>query len=297
MKKLLFIILLFCAPLNTYGDKLPDIVATVNDKPITAYELKARKKMITVLNNVDISDASINHKLNHDVLSMLIEEELLNQHAKKIGATISENALQNAIATIEERNKMPKGELIKHLQNQGINTQTFKDQVTGELIKYNILSSLSSSVSVSPRSINRALVDEAKKDLEVEAWVFTSRDDSKKSSNKMNRLKNRVSYCNHVTKKLYSGFADAEKFDRKLSQFDVKLQSVIKDTKTGTFSNIYLENDKFNLVLVCKKDAIDVSSTERDNLKLYLSNKEMSKKADKFFKDLRTKAHIQVMLP
>ena len=48
MKKLLFIILLFCAPLGTYGNKLPDIVATVNDQPITAYELNERKKMIVI---------------------------------------------------------------------------------------------------------------------------------------------------------------------------------------------------------------------------------------------------------
>lgn len=297
MKKLLLIILLLFTTSNAYSDKLPDIVATVNDKPITAYEFNARKNMIIKLNNVDIDNAMMNKKINQDVLNMLIEEALLNQHSKKVGATISEAAIQNAIATIEERNKMPKGELVKYLQNQGVNITTFKDQVQGELIKYNILSSLSGSVSVSPKAVNKALVEEAKKDLEVEAWVFYSKDSNKKMYDAMVRFKKRLSSCDKVSDKLYNSFADAEKFDRKLSQFDDKLQSVVKDTKVGASSNIYLEDNKFTFALVCKKEPINVSSTEMDNLKLYLSNKEMSKKADKFFKDLRTKAEIQIMLP
>lgn len=296
MKRLLFIILLLI-PTIVYGDAIPDIVATVNDKPITGYEFSARKNMIVKLNNVDIDNSAMNKKLNQDVLNMLIEEELLKQHSSRVGATISEGAIQNAIATIEERNKMPKGELLKYLKSNGVNVETFRDQVKGELIKYNILSSLSGGISVSPKAVNKALVEEAKKDLEVEAWVFRTKDNSTKKSNELKRLEKRLSSCSKVKESLYSNFADAEKFDRKLSEFDDRLQSVIKDTKVGSSSNIYLEDDKFTFVLVCKKDPINVSPTEMDNLKLYLSNKEMSKKADKFFKDLRTKAEIQVMLP
>ena len=134
------------------------------------------------------------------------------------------------------------------------------------------------------------------KDFDVEAWVFTSKSGNKKSKDKMYLLKKRLSSCNKVDDKLYANFADAEKFDRKLIQLPERTQSVVLDTKVGESSNIYKQDKLFKMVFVCKKDPT-IASKDLSQIKSFLSNKKMSQKAIKFFKDLKVKSNIKIMIP
>ena len=294
MKKILsFFVVLFSVSVLA---KLPDIVAIVNDQPITRYDFESRKKMAVVLNNIDVSDPTMDARLNSDILNILIEEELLNQHAEKVGGAVNKADLDNAIATIEQRNNMPENGMRAYLTEKGLDAESFRKQIKGELIKYNIISSLSQSVSVSQMELDVALINNNDQDFDVEIWVFTSRETGDKSLSQMQLLKKRLVSCNKVEDKLYADFADGEKFDRPLKQMPDKTQSVVLDTKTGSSSRVYKEENKFKLVFVCKKDPA-ISSGDLNKIKSFLSNKKMSQKAAKFFKDLRAKAYIKLMIP
>ena len=279
-------------PLASYA-RMPDILAVVNDKPITLFDFESRKKLITTINNADESSPAAQANLNKAVLNLLIEEELLNQHAEKVGGKVSEADIDNAIGVIEERNKMPKGYLPNYLRSSGVSVDSFRAQIKGELIKYNIINSLSNSVSVSPQEFDVAVINNSAADPDVEAWVFTSHNDKDKTVQDMQKLKKRLTSCQNVNDKLYKNFADGEKFDRKLSAMPVKTQSIIKDTAVGSSSSVYQEDGKFKLVLVCEKKLPTLSGQDQSNINAFLSNKKMSKKAEKFFKDLRSRAYIK----
>ncbi|GAB4163510.1 MAG: hypothetical protein Tsb006_2600 [Rickettsiaceae bacterium] len=294
MKKLVAI-LVICFAGSVFAN-LPDIVALVNDEPITKYDFVSRKKLVTVLNNVDTSDPSVEAALNRNILNALIEEALLRQHADKVGGKISKEQVDNAILTIEQRNNMPKGGIKILLKEKGLEMESFRKQITGEIIKANIINSLSDSVSVSPSELDMAVANTSSSEFKIEAWIFTSRGAESADYKKMQNLKKRLHDCNKVDTKLYDDFADAEKFDRNLKDMAATTQSIIHDTKIGSTSSIYKENDKLKLVFVCKKDAI-VSPDNLSNLKTFLSNKKMSQKAIKFFKTLKTRANIKVMIP
>ena len=75
--------------------ELPDVVAFVNDEPITRYDFESRKHMVVVLNDIDTSDPAVNSKINGDILNILIEEKLLDQHAEKVGGAVSETEIDN----------------------------------------------------------------------------------------------------------------------------------------------------------------------------------------------------------
>lgn len=293
MKRLISIFIVLFS-FNTLAD-LPDVVAFVNDQPITKYDFESRKKMIVVLNNIDISDPGVNGKVSSDILNMLIEEELLNQHAEKVGGEISEKEVDDAIFSIEQRNNMPKGGMKEHMKENNIDIYSFRKQIRGELIKSNIINSLSQSVSVSPNEMDIALIN-SYQDFDIEAWVFTSKSGDEKSKSNMQLLKKRLSSCNKVDDKLFANFADGEKFDRKLSKLPPKTQSVVLDTKVGASSNIYKQGDLFKMVFVCKKES-GVSKNDLSKIKSFLSNKKMSKKAAKFFKDMKVKSNIKIMIP
>lgn len=293
MKYLISIIIFFFS-VNLFA-KQRDIVAIVNDKPITMYEFTARKKMVIALNKVDNSDLITDKQLNKNVLNLLIDEELLNQHAEKTGIKISEPEIDSAILTIEERNKMPKGYLLQYMKELGINADSFKKQIKSELIKYNIVSNLSNSISVSPKELDVAVINSGYEDFNIKAWIFTPLNSEDKNLNKMQKLQKTPTDCNKIENKLYADFAMGEKIERKLQDLGDKTKSVVLDTNENSWSNIYQEDDKFKLVLVCTKKA-SVSGDEIDKVKSFLSTQKMSKKAKKFFKDLKSRAYISILL-
>lgn len=276
--------------------QIPDIVALVNDKPITKHDFESRKKMAIVFSNIDNSDPTIDRKLNSDILNILIMEELLEQHSEKVGGSISEEEINNAIATIEQRNNMQKGQLLVYIIEKGMDVSTFKKQLHGELIKNHIVTSLSNSVAVSPNEIDVAIINSGAKDFNTEAWVFTSNNTEDIIFKKMQNLKKHLPHCNKVSDKLYKEFAIAKNINNKLSEIDSTTRSVILDTKVGASSNIYKEpGGSFKLVLVCKKEAL-VSGDELNKVESFILYKKMTQKAEKFFKDLRAKAYIKVMI-
>jgi hypothetical protein len=294
MKKL-FCVFLFLISSTAFA-KLPDIVAVVNDRPITLADFEARKKMVLIHNNIDVNNSAIDSRLNRDVLNTLIEEELLNQHAEKVNGTIGEAEVLNGISIIEERNNMPKGHLLPYLQNQGININSFKAQLKGELIKYNIVNALSNSVSVSPKEFDVAIINAAAKDFDIKAWIFTAKNNDDKTYAEMQKLRKQIS-CKNTKKGLFSSFAINEQYEGKISYLPPKTQTVIQEIEIGTASTIYTEADQFKLALLCDKKISDLSNQDQTQITAFLSNKKMSKKAEKFFRDMRAKAYIKIYLP
>lgn len=297
MKKL-FLLLVLTFPVIAIAElDRSNIVAIVNDVPITKYDFNARKKLITIMFSVDTSIPGVEGQLNRDVLKSLIETEILKQHSKKVGGKISDEDINETIRLLERQNNMPPGGMRKYMSSHGIKFDTFRQQVIGERIKLNIIQSISGSTNVAQSEVEEALIYNSPKDFEVEAWVFTSRDAEINTHKMMKSLKSRLKGCDQVKEKLYADFADAEKFDRQLKRMDSKIQSIIGDTKVGSSSSVFKDGDQYKLVLLCKKQPIDLSQAEEGNVKYYLLNKKSTKRAEKFLDELKQRAYVQILDP
>lgn len=293
MKKL--VIFLICLlPVIVVADK-NNIIAVVNDSPITKYEFDERKKLVIAMFNVDVTQPGIEARLNEDIMRSLIESEVLHQHAARVGGVIGDEEIEGTIIALEKQNNMPRGGMLKFLKNKNVNLETFRKQIAGEKIKMNIINSISGNISISEEEVNSALIDALNKDFEIEAWVFSSRNADEASYKKMKQMKPRLKSCDKLEAKLYDQFADAEKFDRNLKKIDEKIASIIRDTKVGGVSTVFKDAEKFKLVFVCKKTPINVSTEESGKVKYYLLNKKTNLKAEKFLSDLRQKAYVKVM--
>lgn len=293
MKKIFSIVIILFA--NTVFANIPDIVAIVNDHPITKYDFETRKKLLAVLNNMDVSNPHVNHSLMAATINMLVEEELLLQHANDIGMKIKDEQIKYAINSIEHQNNMQNGAMLAHLKNKGVTIESFKKQITGELIKYNIINSLSNSITVAPSEIDVAIINTFNTDFLIQAWIFTAKEQGNDSYTKMYNLRKNVTDCDKVNPTLYEDFADAVKFDGRLKELHANTESIIHDTNVGNYSSIYQEDGKLKMVLLCKKDS-NISPENLDKLKTFLSHKKMSQKATKLFKNLKNKANIKIML-
>lgn len=293
MKKIIsfVIVLLFSV---AYAD-IPDIVAIVNDKPITKYDFESRKNMAILINNIDVSNPTINARLNQDILKILIEEELLNQHIVKIGKVITPEEIDSAIKSMEQQHGMPKGGMNQYLNEKGVDMSSFRKQIRGELIKNQLINSLSHGISVSEEEMQFVAITNANQDLNVEAWVFTSRGGDGEFLKQMKKLRTKLQSCDKISDKLYKEFAEGKRFNQNLKEMSNNTRSVVSDTRVNSSSAVYREGDKFKLIFVCKKDCI-ASDSDFKNIRSFLSNKKMSQKAQKFLKDMKARAYIQKMI-
>lgn len=292
MKKLISVVIIFLtATTNVFAS---NIVALVNDQPITMYEFQSRKKMIMALNNIHNPDANTDNQLSKVALNALIDEQLLSQHTVKVGGKISEEEVSEAIKTIEQKNNMPGGYLSKMLRGHGVE-ESFRSQIKSELIKMNILSHISRSVSVSSKEIDTAILSTNSKDARISIEVFTSKDKDDKTLQKMYNLRKSLKNCSSMKESLYNKFASVVKIDKKLSSLDRVLQSIINDLKVNQSSTVFEMADGFKLILLCSKEIEGVSSEENNYVTNFLTNKKTSQKSQKFFKDLRKKAYIKIM--
>ncbi|MFQ3887572.1 MAG: SurA N-terminal domain-containing protein [Rickettsia conorii subsp. raoultii] len=294
MRNLLLIITVFFT-FNVAQASLPNIVASVNDEPITLNEFRARKKMIMALNNVESLTPAQDKQLSDLALKSLIDESLLFQYAGD--REILQEEIDNAIKSIEDRNKMPHGSLLQYLKSRSVNPDSFISQIKSELIKMNILSSLSRSVQVSNKEIDVAILSSDQKDVEISMQVFTSKDGGNKAFTQMNNLKNRLTKCVDVKKSLYDNFATMQIITDKLSKIEGVKQTIVKDLTPDKASNVFKVNNKFEITLVCSKKILNVNEDENNYVVNFLTNKKISQKAQKMFENMRKKAAIKIMLP
>lgn len=275
--------------------ELSNIVALVNNEPITLHEFLARKHMIMALNNINNPDSQTDKQLDRMAINSVINDLLLYQSVN--GKKSSDSELNESIETIEQRNKMAKGQLMQLLKSKSIDINSFKSQIGAEIIKMNILSSISRSVAISAKEVDAIILATNSKDAEISAQIFTSKDKQDKTLQKMYGLQKRLTNCHDIKESLYKDFSTLEIVNQNLSTLDSTLQTILKDLNTGEKSSVFEMQDGFKLILMCNKKIVNVTLDENDYVVNLLTNKKMSQKAQKYFEDMRKKAYIKIMLP
>ncbi len=275
--------------------ELSNIVALVNNEPITLHEFLARKHMIMALNNINNPDSQTDKQLDKMAINSVIDDLLLYQSVN--GKKSSDSELNESIETIEQRNKMAKGQLMQLLKSKSVDINSFKSQIGAEIIKMNILSSISRSVAISAKEVDAIILATNSKDAEVWAQIFTSKDKQDKTLQKMYGLQKRLTNCHDIKESLYKDFSTLEIVNQNLSTLDSTLQTILKDLNTGEKSSVFEMQDGFKLILMCNKKIVNITLDENNYVVNLLTNKKMSQKAQKYFEDMRKKAYIKIMLP
>ncbi len=277
--------------------KQGSIAALVNDTPITTQEFEARKKMIMYFNNVAHLSAEQNRELNHSVLDGLIDEALLAQQGKLLSINISNDEIDSAIRSIEERNKMSQGQLCASLVERQIGTSTFREKIKSELLKNKLLSeTLVRGVTITPSEVEAAVLAQSSKDAELDLKILTAKNNDDKTYSQMVSMATKLVGCDKVTPGLYKNIADMTDVNIKLSSLAPQIQGVITDLAQGEHSDVIKVDDQLKIFLICSKKLLNFTDDESNYVINFLGNKKMLIKAKKFQEDLRKKAYIKVKI-
>ena len=108
------------------------IVAVVNDEVISDQDLNDRLQLVTLTSGIPDSEQA-RARLAPQVLRSLIEEALQLQEAERLGLTVEDAEIQQALANIAERNQMSVETMQGFFAQNGINMATLLDQVRAQI--------------------------------------------------------------------------------------------------------------------------------------------------------------------
>lgn len=127
-----------------------EILAVVNDYPISDFDVRVRAEMIALQQGPDAQPKEQLKKLAFDDL---IDEQIKAQEIAKRKITVADEEVYNAIAQMEQQNGLPVGGLKQIFRERGIPYTDLLRQVKVNFGWMKLLQSSNKAVAVQPREI------------------------------------------------------------------------------------------------------------------------------------------------
>ncbi|MGH8150631.1 MAG: peptidylprolyl isomerase [Steroidobacteraceae bacterium] len=149
--------------LSTEGLPLDQIAAVVNDGVVLRSEVDNELTLVTEQMRAQKAELPPQNVLRHQVLEQLIVQELELQTAQQDGIKVPDQALNNALQEIAQRNGMTLEQMPDALAQQGIDYASYRNSVRRQLI-FTLLRrrDVLQRIAVTPREIDQYLAREAK---------------------------------------------------------------------------------------------------------------------------------------
>lgn len=108
------------------------IAAIVNRDAITLYDVEQRMRFMGLGAQLPAAGEA-RQRLVGEVLRSIVNERLQMQEAARERIAVTDREVQDQLAQIEQRNRMPKGGLATMLRQRNIDPRTFEDQIRASL--------------------------------------------------------------------------------------------------------------------------------------------------------------------
>jgi peptidyl-prolyl cis-trans isomerase SurA len=148
--------------LTTKGVMLDRVVAVVNDGVVLDSELNEQVAAVTERLRAQKLELPAENVLRQQVLERLVLQEIQSQRAARAGLKVPDDALNNALTEVAQRNNIPLSQLPEALAQQGIDYPSYREEMRKELTlgllrQRDVLQ----RISVTPREIDQFLAKQA----------------------------------------------------------------------------------------------------------------------------------------
>jgi parvulin-like peptidyl-prolyl isomerase len=278
---------------NAGADK---IEAVVNNQPITSYDLSQISKMMLFLSNITHVDKQLERQVYFKARSLLINQTLVLQEAKKHGLDVKEDELRSYIAGLEEDNKAPTGYFQTTFKQQHLDYAFFENKMRADILLKKMQKTLFPEPTVNKDSIDQVIIDTSNKPNSFELVVFNSLENNDKAYKKMANLHKSLQNCSKLPiEKKYNEFANMQYITQDIHNMEPTLQATIRGMTVGQISNVIKTQQGFEIVMVCKRQIMEVSHEEVDKLNDLIVHNKMNMDRQRFFINLRKKAYVKIM--
>lgn len=110
-----------------------EIIATVNDSPISSYDTEARAKLMALQKSQKLTSRQ-KKEFSAAALQALIDDQIKINEAQKNGFYVSDEEINQAITHLENQNQLKQGQMLKMLSQNGIPAYILKNQIKADLL-------------------------------------------------------------------------------------------------------------------------------------------------------------------
>jgi peptidyl-prolyl cis-trans isomerase SurA len=129
------------------------IAAVVNGDIITTYELDQALNAQLAKSPKQPSPSQVG-ALRKDLLSRLIEEELIQQRIRSLRLQVSDEEVENAILDVQKQNQLTRAQLEQAIQSQGLTFADYRENLRKQILRYKLIGQeVRSKVDVSEREV------------------------------------------------------------------------------------------------------------------------------------------------
>jgi peptidyl-prolyl cis-trans isomerase SurA len=144
-------------PAAAQQQELTKIAATVNEDIISVYDLISRVRLAIIASRLEDSNET-RQRVARQLIRLMIEEKLQMQEAKRLGITVSNKELEEAVERIEQANRWPPGQFKAFLQQAQIPSTAALDQIRANLLWQKVVRRrLRPQVDISDTEVDEAL--------------------------------------------------------------------------------------------------------------------------------------------
>ncbi|WP_022671199.1 peptidyl-prolyl cis-trans isomerase [Hippea alviniae] len=284
MKKILIVLVVVFFGLTSLPNAatlVDKIVATVDGKPITLYELK----------NIA---GFYNAKKPQELLNRVIDDYLIKEYAENVGITISDDDVERYIENLAAQNNLSTEEFINKIKASGIDFDYYKEGV--RLILYRIKFARKvflPSIKITEQDIKnyyKLHKNELSSSNKIAVLSIITLDSLKKAQKVYKLLQKGKDFYKLLEK--YSLTKDKTR-DVPISALNPYLQSQILSLKSGEHTNIIESEGRFYIVKLIKiKEAEDIDQQIRN----ILIDKRINSKLKSWLKLVRARSDIEIYL-
>jgi peptidyl-prolyl cis-trans isomerase SurA len=263
-------------------------VVTVNGQPITDVQVAQRLALYKIEGKGNRTTA----------VNELVNEALQIQEAKRLGFTVSESDVDNAVLDVARQIKVSASNLAKILTDNGVPMSTLRDR-----LKANIAWSKVTQTVVSTRvQVSEADIDAAAKakltaansfDYILKEVLFIGGNASKRTA-EANQYKKSFNGCDTAVE-LSLSYTDAAVRDigrRHATQFPDALAAELAKLNVGGITKPRVVEGGVSMLAVCAKSTSEDTTYLANSIRQETGSKGMQAEADKYLAELKAKAQI-----
>jgi peptidyl-prolyl cis-trans isomerase SurA len=149
--------LIAAALATAQAQQVQRIAAIVNDQVISAYDLQQRVKLVLVTSGIPNTPENV-ERIEKQILRSLVDEKLQLLEAAKHDVKVTVGEIDSEIERLAKQSNVSAGQILKSLEDQGVSTDTLRDQIKAEIAWAKLVQGrYGSRVNVSEEEIDQVI--------------------------------------------------------------------------------------------------------------------------------------------
>ena len=271
----------------------------VNDVPITNYDINARASLLRLQG---LSSARASSQAEEE----LINEALQRAEARRLGVSVTQAELDQALQTIASRSGLSVSQLNQALRSRGVDVASLRDSIEAQIMWDQILRArFQASIRVDEQDVLAALGDRTPEDGEdftateytLREVIFVVPEGSGIADQRMREaaaFRARFESCaaGVAAARQLTGVVVQDETRRFSSDLAPELDAILAETPVGRLTAPEANAEGVIMIAVCNKREMRSDAEARRDVESELRNQESALLSRGYLRDLRASATI-----